>query len=126
MQSLILKESDNSPKVVLAPEKNCFEFTGSSHPENPAKFYNPILEWIDEYAKTPNELTEVSFKLDYFNSSTAKYLLNIFWGFEKIMKSFPEKKVVFIWYYKEEDLDAYASGERYAQLTTAEFRLLTF
>jgi|ERR1035438_4876016 hypothetical protein len=126
MQSLIVKESDNSPKVILDPEKKIFEFSGSSHPENPAKFYNPILEWIDGYALAPIELTEVSFKLDYFNSSTAKYLLNILWGFEKIMKANPENKVVFIWYYNEEDLDAYASGERYAQLTTAEFRLVTF
>ncbi len=126
MLNLIIKETDNSPKVVLDPSANCFEFSGSSHPENPAKFYNPILEWIDEYAKTPNAFTEVSFKLDYFNSSTAKYLLNIFWGFEKIQKENPENKVTFVWYYKEEDLDSFASGERYAQLTTAEFRLLTF
>ncbi len=126
MSNFVLKESDNTPKVVFDSEKNVFEFTGSSHPENPAMFYNPILKWIEGYAKNPNRSTKISFRLDYFNSSTAKYLLSIVWGFEKIQKSNPANKVEFIWYYKEADLDACASGERYAQLTTAEFRLVKF
>ena len=126
MQKLVLQETDNTPKVIFDPEKSVFEMSGSSHPENPAKFYNPVLTWIDEYAKTPGKLTQVSFKLDYFNSSTAKYLLNILWGFEKIQKENEKNKVIFDWYYKEEDLDAYASGERYSQLTTAQFRLIKF
>lgn len=123
MQKLVIQPTDNTPKVVLDPDKSNFEISGSSHPENPAKFYNPILNWIDEYVKAPNKLTEVSFNLEYFNSSTAKYILNILWGFEKITK-LGTHKVVFYWYYKEEDLDAFASGERYAQLTTTEFRLV--
>ena len=125
MQKLVLEESDNTPKVVFDPEKNIFEISGSSHPENPAKFYNPILNWIDEYAKAPNNVTELSFKLDYFNSSTAKYILNILWGFEKAAKQ-GTSKIVFQWYYIEEDLDAFASGERYAQLTTSDFHLVKF
>jgi hypothetical protein len=125
MQKLVLQETDNTPNVVFDPEKNIFEISGSSHPENPAKYYNPILNWIDEYAKAPNKTTDIIFKLDYFNSSTAKYILNILWGFEKMSKA-ETSKVTFHWYYKEEDLDALASGERYAQLTTSEFRLVKF
>lgn len=125
MQKLVLEESDNTPKVIFDPEANIFEISGSSHPENPAKFYNPILNWIDEYAKSPNKVTELSFKLDYFNSSTAKYILNILWGFEKAVKE-GTSKTVFQWYYNEEDLDSFASGERYAQLTTSDFHLVKF
>jgi hypothetical protein len=124
MQNFVLKPTDNTPTVLFDPVKNIFEITGASHPENPAKFYNPLLNWIDEYAKSPNKLTQVYFKLEYFNSSTAKYLLNILWGFEKIQKENPINKVIFFWYYKEEDLDALASGERYAQLTTCQFHLV--
>ncbi|MBI2272017.1 MAG: DUF1987 domain-containing protein [Bacteroidetes bacterium] len=123
MQKLVLEGTDNTPKVIFDPENNIFEISGSSHPENPAKFYNPLLNWIDEYAKAPNKVTELSFKLDYFNSSTAKYILNILWGFEKTAKE-GVNKVIFHWYYQEEDVDAFASGERYAQLTTSEFRLV--
>jgi len=126
MQKLVLQETDNTPKVVFEPEKNIFEFSGSSHPENPAKFFNPILTWVEEYAKKPNKETNISFKLDYFNSSTAKYLLNIIWAFEKIIKANPDNKVNILWYYKEEDLDAYASGERYGQLTTVPVQLIKF
>lgn len=125
MKKFFIEGTDNTPKVILDPEKNIFELSGSSHPENPAKFYNPILNWIDEYAKAPNKTITIHFKLDYFNSSTAKYLLNILWGFEKITKA-GTGKITFQWYYKEEDLDALASGERYAQLTTSEFRLIKY
>lgn len=123
VQKLVVEKTDNTPKVVFDPEKNIFELSGSSHPENPAKFFNPILNWIDEYAKAPNKHTIISFKFDYFNSSTAKYILNVLWGFEKIAKA-GSSKITFQWYYLEEDLDAFASGERYSQLTTSEFKLI--
>ena len=126
MQKLILKETDNTPTVILDPEQGLFEFSGSSHPENPAKFFDPIILWIEEYAKHPNTLTTVHFKLDYFNSSTTKYWLNVIWGFENILKTHDNYQVVCKWFYKEEDLDALASGERYAQLTTVKFELVKF
>lgn len=124
MESLIIKETDNTPLVSFNTNTNHFEIIGSSHPENPLKFFNPIVNWIDEYAKNPAKSLKVTFKLDYFNSSTAKYILNILWGFEKISKSNPSVAITIDWYYKEEDLDAFAAGERYAQLTILKVNLI--
>ena len=124
MESLILKETDTTPNVIFDINKNVFEISGSSHPENPLKFFNPILAWLEEYGKNPSNNILLSFKLEYFNSSTAKYILNILWAFEKMTKGSAVVKINVNWYYKEEDLDAFAAGERYAQLTTLQINLI--
>src|ERR1039458_8236255 len=103
MDNFILQETEDTPKIVFDPAKNIFEISESSHPENPIAFFKPILSWIEEYAKNPNPLTEVSFKLDYFNSSSAKYFLNVLRSFEQIRKINPVNKIVFHWYHKSEE-----------------------
>lgn len=123
MQKLFIPGNDNTAKVNFDPERNIFEISGSSHPENPMKYFQPVINWVAEYGKKPNKKTVVNVKLEYFNSSSAKYLLNLFWEFEKINKINP---VTINWYYQEEDLDAYASGERYGQLTTMTFNLIKY
>ena len=124
MESLIIKETDTTPNIIFDTTKNVFEVTGSSHPENPMKFFNPILTWLEDYGKNPAQNILLTFNLEYFNSSTAKYILNILWAFEKMAKEHSLIKVEVNWYYKEEDLDAFAAGERYAQLTTLKINLI--
>lgn len=123
MEKLLIEETVNTPKIVFNPQENVFEISGSSYPENPIKCFSPILAWAEEYVKQPNKLTELTFRFQYFNSSTAKYILNILWVFEKITET-STNKVVVNWYYDEETPDGYAAGERYSQLSSLEFRLV--
>lgn len=124
MDALILEGTDDSPKVVLDPENNCFELSGKSLPEHVIGFYQPILDWIDFYAFSPNEETNFIFKLDYFNTASAKLILDILLKLEKMHTD--GNKVLISWYSIEEDEDMHDSGEAYANMIKIPFEHISY
>jgi hypothetical protein len=129
MDALIIKGTDSSPAVVFDPMAGIFEISGESRPENAGKFYKPVLEWLENYFafrywkdnETANNGSTVSLeiKLDYFNSTSAKYILEIFNKFEKFKKENINVKVV--WSYHEADTDMKESGEEFEEMTGLKF-----
>ena len=53
MRVIKIQGSDDTPKVILDADNNTFEISGRSLPEDVVAFYDPILEWLDEYAQNP-------------------------------------------------------------------------
>ena len=51
-QSLIIEETPKTPQIELNPLTGDFIFSGRSIPENAAKVYEPILNWVTEYIST--------------------------------------------------------------------------
>jgi len=118
---LRLHETPTSPEVILDKGRSRFEFYGKSLPEDSNEFYNPIIDWIKKYAATPNRETVVLFKLDYFNSSTSKKLLDIFFALNEIHR---QKKVILVhWYYRTDDDDMRESGETFSELVSIPFKI---
>ena len=70
-------------------------------PEDPAKFYGPILSWVRSYAKQANPFTSVIIDLEYFNSSSLKQLIQIFSILEDIADQDHQVKVE--WRYDPSD-----------------------
>ena len=64
-----------TPTVLLDPENGILELAGRSIPENTESLYKPLLEWVEEYVQNPQPTTTVNIKFEYFNSSSAKYLI---------------------------------------------------
>ena len=122
MSPLILKGTETTFAVVLDKEQGIFEFSGKSRPENVISFFEPIFAWFDEYEKDCNNETIVSFKLDYYNSSSAKVLLRLLVKIEELAEKGIDIKVN--WYYKGNDEDMKDSGEDYASLVSASFELI--
>jgi len=109
INSLSIKPTNETPKVVLDAQNNIFELTGRSLPEDANKFFSPIKEWMVEYVKSPNPSTEIVFNLDYFNSSSARLIVKILIELEQLIeKGF---KVNIIWKYKANDEVMYDRGE---------------
>jgi hypothetical protein len=102
MRIFELKDTITTPHVILDAEKGYIKIDGRSIPENVIDFYQPILNWIDNYIKEPNNLTIVDFKLEYFNTSSSKRLFDIMRKVESI-STIPGKRVVLNWYYEEDD-----------------------
>ncbi len=57
MEVIKIKGSDDTPNVILDAANGIFEISGRSLPEDVAAFYEPIIDWLDEYAESPNEKT---------------------------------------------------------------------
>ena len=126
MDTLEIKSSSSTPVVELNPSKNYIHFSGESRPENAAVFYAPIFEWLTKYkeylAKNPGKQILCEFKLDYFNSSSAKCLLDVLESIREIDS--PENKLSIKWYYIEEDEDMLDAGKEYADILDFNIELI--
>ena len=132
MDVLKIVPTDNSPMVLLDPHVLQFEISGESRPENAGKFYNNVISWLDLFHKNATwkkndkvaalPLT-INFKLDYFNSTSAKYLLDIL----KLIHNIKESGCVLNinWYYDEMDEDMKESGEEFSQLIEVPFQFIS-
>jgi len=122
MDAILLEATATTPKVVIDPVNNTFEISGESRPENTAKFFNPIVTWFDGYRSVlyfqknsfgKSKKVSVDFKLEYFNSTSAKFILDIFFQLDKIHKEGYEAEIV--WHYDKRDTDMKESGEEFSK-----------
>lgn len=124
MQSLIIEGQDDTPKVVFDKENSIFELSGKSLPENVTDFYQPVWNWLEQYATLPNDETIFTLKIDYFNSASHKainYLLEILATIHQ-----KGKKVLVKWYFLREDEDMLESGQDFADLTGLQFEYISY
>jgi len=122
MTPLIIEKENNTFGVTLDKDNNKFLFEGRSIPENTVEFFKPILSWLNEYKKSPNENTTINMDFVYFNTSTAKLLLDVLLVFDKINNT--GKKITVIWHYMEEDSDIQEAGEEYASMVGVPFEYI--
>ncbi len=122
MESLNIEKTRKTPGILLDHNTGILELEGKSIPENSISFYKPVLEWLDEYHESPGELTEVNIKLEYFNTSSSKCLLDILKKLEEIYAG--EHQVVINWHYEEDDEDMLEAGEDYESILKLPFRMI--
>ena len=49
MNTLCIKETEDTPLIHYDPNSGIFKIEGNSIPENAYLFYDPILIWLDKY-----------------------------------------------------------------------------
>jgi hypothetical protein len=108
MQKLHIEKTFQTPAVLLDPEKNQFEISGNSLPNNPHRFYIPILNWMDEYVTKSNPESVFVLRLSHQNSSTKKMLHELMKSLELIHRS--GKKISVDWHYASDDEDLMNAG----------------
>ncbi|HBX49803.1 MAG: hypothetical protein A2275_04450 [Bacteroidetes bacterium RIFOXYA12_FULL_35_11] len=127
MEALIIEATPNTPKVTLNPAEKIFNITGESRPENVKDFYEPILKWFENYLaelKSQGNTKAFSLRLflEYFNSSSAKYMLNLSKKmYEFIAAGIP---VSIDWCFIEDDEDMKETGEEIERMTKVPFKYM--
>ena len=121
MDNYYLQPSPKTPLIQFDPNTGVFEISGRSIPENSIEFYKPLLDWVDEYVKQPNTSTTLSVKLEYFNTSSSKCLVELFRKLEAILES---SAVKVEWYYEEEDEDMMESGQDFQHILKIPLELI--
>jgi len=116
----IVKQED-TPSVILDKEQGLFEIGHRSLPENAIAFYEPILNWLNEYKSAPLEKTIFNFKLEYFNTASAKQLAKILLILQELAQG---HNVLIHWHYLKDDSDMHASGIRFSKLLKVPFEFL--
>jgi hypothetical protein len=76
-ERLIIEETPKTPQIELNPITGDFIFSGRSIPENAAKIYEPILNWVSEYILNARPTTNLRLNMEYFNTSSSLWLAKI-------------------------------------------------
>lgn len=122
MENLKLEGSAKTPSVNFNAETGVLELQGRSIPENSVEFYKPINEWIDAYGNNPKPSTTVDVKLEYFNTSSSKCILDLFKQLEGLNGNGTEVHVN--WYFEEDDEDMEEAGEDYEAIINLPFKMI--
>jgi hypothetical protein len=117
MNNFIHHATETTPDIYFSPEENRFEIKGKSAPEDVRRVYYPVVEWMTSFVarvKEKNQYTDskpLVFKIDleYFNSSSAKFLFDIFNQLKDLNTG--GVPVIIEWYYDAEDTDLREAGE---------------
>jgi hypothetical protein len=132
MQKLVIPPTTITPEVRFLPKENLFVIKGTSAPEDVRALYYPVIEWIKIFVDDIIEgeipqysaASPVKFQtdLDYFNSSSAKFLFDIFSELKRLQDA--GIAVLVDWVYDHEDLDQKEAGADIATLVGMEFNYI--
>jgi hypothetical protein len=122
MEPIIIEGTPKTPSIRFDSTKGIFEIKGRSIPENSVEFYKPLIDWLEAYKATPLAKTIVSIRLEYFNTSSSKCILDVFKKLEAIHKTRNEVEVD--WYYEEDDEDMLEAGEDYESIIRVPFKMV--
>jgi hypothetical protein len=122
MNNLFIAGNPKTPTINFDYSSGIFEISGRSIPENSIEFYKPVIDWLEDYSLSPQKITLLKVKLEYFNSSSSKCLLDVF---KKLDAIYLKNNEVFIeWYFEEDDEDMVEAGEDYASIIQVPFKVL--
>ena len=124
MEVLEIPNTAKTPQISLNPNGTLL-FKGRSIPENSIDFYRPVMDWLTEYAREAQPLTTVEMRLEYFNTSSSKCILDIFKRLSLIHELLG-KEVQVKWYFFSDDEDMYESGNDYSTIVKIPFELVPY
>jgi hypothetical protein len=128
MQALYIEATEFSPEIILDVRKNIFSIKGNSAPEDVRLLYYPVVEWIKTLINDIeggfaliNTFTPFILQVDlcYFNSSSAKFLHDIFFELKRFIEK--GKPVRIEWFYDEGDEDMLEAGNDMSILAGYDF-----
>ncbi len=108
---IICNQTDRSPLVTLDGAE--LTLSGRSYMDNAVEFYRNLIARI---GGMKFEKMDVVVRLEYFNTSSSKCLLELFHSFEKTSKEGRPMRV--FWYHSPECPDLEEAGEDYRDLVT--------
>lgn len=115
MESIRLAGTERTPEVAFDPQSGTLRMVGCCIHENTEAFFRPLLDRAEAYVGQPAAHTTIQIFLDYFNSSTAKYLLDLLKLFDGLHHAQPGT-VELEWHYEADDLDMQEAGSDYKAL----------
>ena len=124
MDDIFLKKTFNSPEVEFIASSGELNIEGRSIPEDPGEFFEVLINWLNEYFLNPVDETVMKIKLEYINSGSSKYMLELL----RILKVNHEngRNVLVKWYFEEGDESIEELGQHYEQTMQIPFEIIEY
>lgn len=126
MENFDIAPTARTPHLSFDAATGQFVLEGESYPEDTKKFYDAPLSNVYSYLDSTSDAKALFiFKLKYFNSSSAKVLMDLFLAIEESASKGNQFKIE--WHYAADDDNMQELGEEFAEeLDKAEFVMVTF
>jgi hypothetical protein len=124
MDDFFVKRTFNTPEVELRPSEGLLKIEGRSIPEDPGEYFDVILHKLEDYYQNPQKVTRIDIKLEYINSGSSKYMLELL----RIVKRYYDKgfECLINWFYEEDDESILELGQHYKNTIAIPFKLIDF
>lgn len=122
MEKLLIEPKNKTPMIDFDPNTGKMEIGGISSAENSLEFYKPILQWIDDYKNSPQPETVLNINFKYFNTSSAKCILDMLDRFVQLKST--GTKLTVNWYYEKDDEEMYDAGANFSDILELPFQLI--
>jgi hypothetical protein len=105
---------EKTPQILFDLNEGDFSFTGVLMPEDAFGFFDPLFGYIKVYFKNPKPETKLEVSLEYFNTSSSRFLY-------RFMKEFADNQsdktnITIIWKYEIDDEDMEEVGKEFKLL----------
>lgn len=77
LKNLLTEPTNKTPLIDFNQLTGELILSGKSIPENAAKVYEPVLNWVTEYIRNPRSNTNIRINFEYFNTSSSLWLVRI-------------------------------------------------
>lgn len=124
MESLYIEATDTTPKIDFDIHSGVFSIEGKAITNDAEEFFRPILNWLDSYINAPNSFTTMIVKLDYFNISSSKRILFVFYKLNELIDAGYNVNVK--WYFHEDEDDMYEVGQDFAFMVKVPFEFCEY
>ena len=103
LKNMFVEQTEKTPLVDLNYLSGELILSGKSIPINAPRIFEPILDWVNEYARNPKQTTNLRLNLEYFNTASSIWLAKIVKALAGITK--PECVLILHIYFPIEDFD---------------------
>jgi len=125
MQNIEIEATYKSPHVVFDPLNGKFKIEGKSILINVDEFYQPLLDWMDNYIENPScEEVEFTFDVEYYNLASTKRFLFFLFKLNDLKEKNVNVKVN--WLYVDQDKYVKETGEDLAQMLDIPFNFIGY
>lgn len=123
MEKIVIEPGERTPYVEFDFPRRHLLLKGESYPEDAAAFFGPLLQSLREFiGGLDGGAVVMDLEMSYFNSSSAKALMNLFLMLEKAAQQ--GVPVTINWRYHEGDDTIQESGEDFSEdFEKAQFNL---
>lgn len=122
MKDLVINGEAKTPTINFNFQNGELLISGRSIPENSVEFYEPVISWLDEYKSSNGSSLSIDIKLEYFNTSSSKCILDLFKKLEELKEV--QKEIAIKWYYEEDDEDMEEAGQDFQAIINVPMELI--
>jgi len=119
---ITIEPSEDTPTIILDPNKPEIILRGSSFPEDAIQFYAPVINWLNDNEEIFNKTIVCEFNYSILSSASNKMVFEILLKLEKLKEK--GKDVHVKWMYAGYDEDMYDEGRGSKESMNLKFDLI--